>query len=245
MHPPGRLSPSDEAQLALSSASAGGRPALRMDFDFKGGAGLRGRPVPGAARGVRGLRGHVFGCAAWVRPTISSSSSSIRAGRTSGGTSKGICSRPRAGSAFASTAARSSSPGVRRAAASSRSSERSRSPSSRAKVAPGRYGSATSGSRITARDWRAGERFERAAGLRCRPGARRVRLDAAAPMMRSPGSPSTSPRRAGSAGSSSIGGTAHRRAAFGCEHRRAVGVGGRCTRRRVRAARAATSTCRT
>jgi len=29
-----------EAQLALSTASAGGRPALRMDFDFKGGAGF-------------------------------------------------------------------------------------------------------------------------------------------------------------------------------------------------------------
>jgi hypothetical protein len=29
-----------EAQLALSSASAGGRPALRLDFDFKGGAGF-------------------------------------------------------------------------------------------------------------------------------------------------------------------------------------------------------------
>ena len=29
-----------EAQLALSSASAGGRPALRLDFDFKGGTGF-------------------------------------------------------------------------------------------------------------------------------------------------------------------------------------------------------------
>src|SRR6185369_8715620 len=29
-----------KAQLALSSASTGGRPALRMDFDFKGGAGF-------------------------------------------------------------------------------------------------------------------------------------------------------------------------------------------------------------
>ena len=29
-----------EARLALSSASAGGRPALRLDFDFKGGAGF-------------------------------------------------------------------------------------------------------------------------------------------------------------------------------------------------------------
>jgi hypothetical protein len=29
-----------EAQLALSSATAGGRPALRLDFDFKGGAGF-------------------------------------------------------------------------------------------------------------------------------------------------------------------------------------------------------------
>ena len=29
-----------EAKLALSSASAGGRPALRLDFDFKGGAGF-------------------------------------------------------------------------------------------------------------------------------------------------------------------------------------------------------------
>ena len=62
---------------------------------------------------------------------------------------KRICSRPRAGSTFASTAASSSSPGVRRAAGFSRSSARSSSPSSRAKVAPVRYGSATSGSRIT------------------------------------------------------------------------------------------------
>ena len=29
-----------EAGLALASASAGGRPALRLDFDFKGGAGF-------------------------------------------------------------------------------------------------------------------------------------------------------------------------------------------------------------
>src|SRR6185437_12374087 len=29
-----------EAQFALSSASSGGRPALRLDFDFKGGAGF-------------------------------------------------------------------------------------------------------------------------------------------------------------------------------------------------------------
>ena len=29
-----------DARLALSSASAGGRPALRLDFDFRGGAGF-------------------------------------------------------------------------------------------------------------------------------------------------------------------------------------------------------------
>ena len=38
-----------EARLALSSASAGGRPALRLDFDFKGRGGIRGRPLSGAA----------------------------------------------------------------------------------------------------------------------------------------------------------------------------------------------------
>ncbi len=71
-----------------------------------------------------------------------------------------------------------------------------------------------------------------------------VRLDRRVPMMRSPGSPWTSPSRAGSAGSSSIGGTAHPPAAFVCADRCMVGVGGRYTRRGAPAARAAMSTCR-
>ena len=124
-----------------------------VGFRLQRGSGVRGRPVPGAARGVRGLHGDFSAARRGSDQRPRAQARRLERAERLAARPRRISSRLRAGSAFASRAARSSSPGVRRAAASPRSSERSRSPSSPAKVAPVRYGSATSGSRITAR-WR-------------------------------------------------------------------------------------------
>ena len=234
-----------EARLALSSASAGGRPALRLDFDFKGGAGFVVARCPVQQELYEDytitfrLRG--------VGPTnhlelklVDSSGQNVW---------RHVQRESAAARALEALSHRQPRVRVRLGSGERRRSEGSRS--DRARHRRGRrwrryvMGQRPQDRGSRSADWRDG-RAPRAPSRASMPIRRSAGpAGSRAPTMRGPGSPSTSPRRAGSVGSSSIGATAHRRAASGCEHRRAVGVGGRCTRRRVQAARAATSTCRT
>ena len=234
-----------EAQLALSSASAGGRPALRLDFDFKGGRGfvVARRPVQHEVCEDYTVTFRLRGMGRTNNLEFKLVDST---GQNVWRHVQGTCGRPHAGNAFKSTAASSSSPGDRRAATSRRISERSSSRSSPAKVAPVTYmGQRPQDRGSQFADGRAGERLERPPGLRRRSGTRRVRLDPQS------GGCATLDRRGLHRAAQAR--RAHHRLAGrraceripACEHRRVVGVGGRFTRRRVRAAHAATSTCRT
>ena len=170
---------SGQAQLALSSASVGGLPALRMDFDFKGGGGfvvarrmvhramhedyavslrLRGR---GPVNDLELKLIDTTGQNVWryvkkdLHPPARWKSMRIDSREIEfawGPASGGVLTE--LGAIEIAIVARE---GGRRDLMGQRSQDRGLQP----------------------RRWRDRERFERAAGLRCQPGTRRHRVDAA------------------------------------------------------------------
>ena len=166
-----------EARLALSSASAGGRPALRLDFDFKAGAGFVVARCPVQHAGVRGLRGYF--------PAARRGSDEQPRGQARRlDRAERLAARRRESAAARTLEALSHrQPRVRFRLGSGERRRPEGSRSDRARHRRGRWWRRYAmgqrpqdrGSRFAY--GRAGERLERPPGLRCRSGARRVRLD--------------------------------------------------------------------
>ena len=239
---------SGQAQLTLGAdAGPAGQPALRLDYDFKGGGGFVVARKSHCARDAGSVGAVDVACAARRPRTSSRSSSPIPVAATSGG---GIATRSTSlpiGSSCASAAARWRSPGGRRVAERCTSSAHSKSRSLPGRGVAERYRCATCASRTFRSSLR------RASRLRARPMAtsrstlsmpRRRQAGAAQTPRRPRGSRSTSAASTSMAVSSSTGGRPAPPALSKCRAPTTASRGRRLRPRHKPRANAATFTCR-